>query len=819
MPRVGEREPLVQKVSPRVRSYYVEPVDYISTYIQDLFTPVRLGVICVLCISCFCGFFLIPPEEFTISAGEKLSVTSHAGCQYHCQSTHTDDAARKRFGGLGVCQDPSGRELAKYQLCDPHALNSCVEAKERADLERYMKGPHKGFVSECRFRVVADPWKPYFVFAVTAYMTFLICQNVPAEVCLMGACCIFAAFGIISAEQAFRGIANPAVVSIAFMYPIAAAVEETGVMKSVVMPLLGHPSGLLCTIPKMFVVVMLVSGFISNRATVAMMIPLLTSWAHQMKVHPGKLFMNLTYAAQLGGSITLIGSSNTLVAAQSVASAYVMKMFDTFPLGVLVGLITMVVCTILSPTRLLQSGAAKKEKSSAWTEDTAKSEANVSQKSSLAEEEWEGEEVEEEDSDVEVELGAAERGHAVRHYNAAPGTYAAYFVVAEQGNIGGGKEFVGYDSLCLEKDLRKVPGVVSATLVKPAKEGRTVLGGEVLVAIATAQAVVELRNLMGLMPLNRKALLMLGGKREKRRLYEGVVENFDSMDANYLRRNLGLAVVATRRSDGSTPWRPTEGKGSLASKLADKGEGELQQGDVVLFEANPEKFEEHEETYTGTFNLISIVPDSMPPRRGHYVDYLRKALVLVSATLFVILVSLGHVPLCWGAGILITLFFVINAVNEEKVYRSIRGDVLLAVGSAFGVATAVEKTGLANFVAAKALVVAGPYGMFGMAAVVYLVANVFSMCVNNAAVVAMMGPMLIDMVAMDPSLDLKCLTWVMIMASGACFCTPLGFETNLMVQPIGEYLFVDFSRFGIPVQLVHAVATITLSPLMARALA
>jgi len=733
---------------------FLYEMEKMTSFFTDIFSRARLCFAIVIIGICAIGRWNLSPSDFTSLAGDQLSVTSREGCQYHCESTHSDLDAKKRFGGVGICHDDKGRGLAKFEVCNPEARKAIIDTNTNKTYVEHLS-------KCCSFRVVPETWKPYFVFSVTAFTTFLIFQNLPAEICLMSACCIFAAAQIITPGEAFRGIANPAVVAIGFLFPIAAAVEETGILKSTVMPLLGKPGGLIAAIPRMFVIVMLLSGFLSNTAMVAMMIPLLKSWARQLKVHPGKLFMNLTYAGQLGGSITLIGSSNTLVAAQSVSAAYVMTMFDTFPIGVAVGLITMIACVMLSPTSLLQSGAAKKEE------------------------------------DVESCLSVQDRDQLV------PGTYWAYFLVADRGT-GGGQEYIGLDSAQLEEDLGNVPGVLWVKFHIAAEAGRTVAGGELLNARATAEGVVQLRSHKGLMPANREHLKLLGGKRERRHLFEGAVDRAISLQPKELRLQLKMAIVATRSPNGSSPWDPY------------KSDCVAQKGDVVLFEANPKDINEKKDLYTASFTLVAPVKDSLPPRRGTMVDRIRKVLVLVSFCIFVFVVSLGLVKLHWGAGLLITFYFVFQALNTEMLYKSINGKVLLAVGSAFGIATAVQKTGLATFVANRAMSVGGPYGTFGMAAAVYVVACVLSMFVNNAAVVAMMGPMLIDMVSIDPSLDLKGLTWVMIMASGACFCTPLGYQTNLMVQPAGEYLFTDFARFGVPVQLVHAAASIALGPLMAK---
>merc|ERR1719160_128387 len=64
------------------------------------------------------------------------------------------------------------------------------------------------------------------------------------------------------------------------------------------------------------------------------MIPILISWSRQLNCQPGKMMMPLSFAAQLGGCLTLIGSSHCLVAKEAIdPKDYDMGFWDMFPVG------------------------------------------------------------------------------------------------------------------------------------------------------------------------------------------------------------------------------------------------------------------------------------------------------------------------------------------------------------------------------------------------------------------------------------------------------------------------------------------------------
>ena len=54
----------------------------------------------------------------------------------------------------------------------------------------------------------------------------------------------------------------------------------------------------------------------------------------------------------------------------------------------------------------------------------------------------------------------------------------------------------------------------------------------------------------------------------------------------------------------------------------------------------------------------------------------------------------------------------------------------------------------------------------------------------------------------------------MTIAASCGFATPLGYQTHMMVYGLGGYRFADFLRFGIPLNLVVAVTSIVITPLV-----
>merc|ERR1719468_8981 len=123
---------------------------------------------------------------------------------------------------------------------------------------------------------------------------------------------------------------------------------------------------------------------------------------------------------------------------------------------------------------------------------------------------------------------------------------------------------------------------------------------------------------------------------------------------------------------------------------------------------------------------------------------------------------------------------------------------------------ALQKTGVVSFVSVSLMSAAAPLGSMGVIAMVYIIAVVLSMFINNSATIAILSPVVVSMSNADENLDLELMVWTLVLSAGSCFTTPLGYQTNLMVMSDGKYSFSDFARFGGLIQLVHGAAVVTI---------
>merc|ERR1719410_2224573 len=92
------------------------------------------------------------------------------------------------------------------------------------------------------------------------------------------------------------------------------AMGDTGIPDKFIGKLMGNPKTLRPAILRMFVAVSLLSSLFNNTPIVVMMIPLLLTFCQRLNLDHRAMLMPLSYAAQAGGSLTLMGSSVNFVA-------------------------------------------------------------------------------------------------------------------------------------------------------------------------------------------------------------------------------------------------------------------------------------------------------------------------------------------------------------------------------------------------------------------------------------------------------------------------------------------------------------------------
>lgn len=142
--------------------------------------------------------------------------------------------------------------------------------------------------------------------------------------------------GIISADEAFTGFSNPAVITVIAMFILSAGLVNTGVADNIGRGLLAvcGSNPVAITIGTM-IVVGIMSAFMNNIGAVAVMMPAMFAIAEKINYPVSRLLMPLSFGSLLGGLVTSIGTPpNLLISSALEQQGYAgFRLFDFAPTG------------------------------------------------------------------------------------------------------------------------------------------------------------------------------------------------------------------------------------------------------------------------------------------------------------------------------------------------------------------------------------------------------------------------------------------------------------------------------------------------------
>jgi di/tricarboxylate transporter len=637
----------------------------------------------------------------------------------------------------------------------------------------------------CCLVAQADLWSvlpatpAQFTLGVVGMLFLLLAfSSLATDLVLIAGVLLLLLVGILTPADALSGLSNEAMVTVAVLYVVGAGVRETGGVDWIAKALFGRPKSLLGAITRLVAPTMGLSAFMNNTPLVAMLIPAVGDFAKSNRIAPSKLMIPLSYAAILGGTMTLIGTSTNLVvqgmlvkeAARQEAAVTAgesiepdsrvapLSMFTISPVGVpaaiIGGLYVVFAARYLLPDRRPPLSTTDDPR-----EYTV--EMQVEADSPLA--------------------GRSIEDAGLRHL---PGLFLAE----------------------IDRDGNSMPAV---------SPRETLRGGDRLLFVGVVESIVELQRIRGLVPATED-VFHLKAPRPQRCLIEAVVSNTCPLvgvtirDSRF-RSHYNAVVVAVARNGQR-----------LHQKI---GDIVLHAGDVLLVEAHP-SFADQQRS-SRDFFLVSKIEESTPPKHELALVALGilLAMVLAISGKDLLQVAAGALPAlsplanAWprlstflAALLVAALMLVFRCVSLERARKSIDWEVLLAIAASFALGTALDKSGAADSIAAGATQVAGGNPWISLALIYFITLVVTELITNNAAA-ALMFPFALTTAE---KLGVSYLPFVIavMMAASAGFATPIGYQTNLMVFGPGGYRFSDYVKVGVPLDLLIMAVTVAIAPLV-----
>lgn len=584
-------------------------------------------------------------------------------------------------------------------------------------------------------------WQAWFTLLTLGGVVVLLFSNVvSAEIATLAGLGALLLSGVVDLDGGLAGFSNPGVITIGLLFVAAALLRKSGGLELVTSRLFADTKSLRHGVARMMTPTAVMSAFLNNTPVVALLLPGAKSWAERNGHPSSRVLIPLSYAAILGGTCTLIGTSTNLVVNGLLAES------DLEPLSFFeIGYVGLPI-TIIGLVYLLTIGLKllPDRQSEATFDD--------------------------------------------------PTTFTTEAVVLDDGGLDG--------TALTDAEVGDLHGLYPVEVRRgevliPAPQPDLVLqAGDRLVLAGAAAQFVRLHRSEDLATTSNHQFELSAPIASRRRVAEVVLSDHcpligSAVGDGTFRRHYGAAVIAVSRAGGRV----------LSENI---GDWKLRVGDRLLLEAG-DGFESHRES-RDFFVVTELAEfgDGPASWRGWTSILVALAMVVAAAS--------GVVTLLEAAAAAVAVLFVVNPISGGELRNAVDWQVILTIGAAFGIAAAVEQTGLAEVLATD-VIAAGSTNPWVALAVVYIVTVAMTELITNNAAAALAFPLAVA-VANNLGVSPTPFAVAVMIAASASFLGPLGYQTNLMVYGAGNYRASDFFKVGWPLALVCFATTVLLAPLV-----
>lgn len=574
--------------------------------------------------------------------------------------------------------------------------------------------------------------------------------------------------GLVPIAETFAGFSHPAVITVACVLVLSYALQNTGAVDWLTRFVLPTKAGPTLTIVSLISLAAILSGFMNNVGTLALLMPVALQTALRLEMPPGRLLMPLAFSSILGGMITLIGTPPNLIVSGVRAEIGLgnFSMFDFTPVGFVVAVIGILFISLFG-WRLVP---IRKQVSSEGFDTSAYL------------------------TEARAQDGSKAVGMRLREIEAILNEIDAQVVGLVHNDVRMAVPYLGRvihagDILIIEAEAGSLANVLSS------------LGLE----LEEAKSGIEKEDNEESSPAERenskKAKVIPPEEGNDAKAEPSLAEKKDiSLDEIVL---MELAILPASDLVGRSPsdilLRTRYGINLLA--LSRKGQRSIARlrairfkaGDVLLLQGSPEAI-------AGFADNTGCVP--LAERQLHIPDK-RKA--IVSAAIMVIAVAtaaFGLLPpaISFTFGVLVSMIF--HTVPSRSLYQVIDWPVIVLLAALIPVASVMQSTGTADLIARGLLAtsMAQENAMIALG-LILIVTMTLSDLMNNTATAAVMCPIALstaNQLGVNPD------TFLMAVAVGAscAFLTPIGHQNNTLILGPGGFQFGDYWRLGGPLELL-----------------
>ncbi len=228
----------------------------------------------------------------------------------------------------------------------------------------------------------------------------------------------------------------------------------------------------------------------------------------------------------------------------------------------------------------------------------------------------------------------------------------------------------------------------------------------------------------------------------------------------------------------------------------------LQTGDILLVWCNESKLEliRSENKYI----VIEDVYEELVHKRKAAWSIINFICMIGTATL-----GLADIMTC--ALTAAFLMIITGCLQMRDAYRALQGDILLLIAGTIALGVGMQKTGASQLYAETFINMFSGYSPNIVLGALILLTSICTQILSNNATAVLLLPIAIS-TALGIGVDPKPFIVGICFGASACFATPVGYQTNLMVYGPGGYSFMDYMKLGLPLNAFVVIASTLFIP-------
>jgi di/tricarboxylate transporter len=587
---------------------------------------------------------------------------------------------------------------------------------------------------------------------ILAMIVALVMDAMRPGLVLFSVSAVFMTLGIITPDEMADGFSNKGMLTVAALFLVSEGVRQSGALNKLASIVLPTKRHSMSRlILSVMIPISSLSAFLNNTPVVIIFAPVIKRWAEKLKISPTKFLIPLSYATIFGGICTLIGTSTNLVV-NGMMTDNGFKGLEMFELTK-IGLIIAFfgwMYLALVGHYLLPGNNRSTKKERLDTKE-----------------------------------------------------YYFNLTVTNNSNYIG--EIIKDGRLSDHKDITVVAVERGSEMFDTLNERVILQENDTLLIYGFDENIEKILQFSGLQ-INAHGNLDEALKNENLKRIEvvlaprfpGIGSTLNEFDFY----NRYKAIVLAIHRNGS----------NITSRLSNE---RLRPGDSLIILADDDFMESWKESKI--FFLISTKGEIEKPVLTYKIGWTiaTVALMILGATFGKYLPTVkGNTPdmflfACMAA----VMMAVLKIFPPKKYARAISWDVLITIASAFAISKAMMNSGAASTIAQTAINSVKHMGPGAVLAIIYLMTMLFTEIITNNAAAAIAFPIALS-AANQLGVDPRPFFIAICIAASASFSTPIGYQTNLIVQAIGNYKFSDYVKVGIPLNIIVMILSVTLIPLI-----